>query len=123
GRKQTLDEATRRARGEVGYPPPGAVTVGSLRGAPIRERLMHYAPVEEVDKAASCAMLFILAEKEELMDNKEHGVKAYERAKGRKKLVTIPKITHYGIYREAREQAQKLAVEWYDTHLKGAGQK
>ena len=120
GRKQTLEEATKRARGEIGYPDPGIKAVGNLRGAPIRERLMHYAPVEEMDKAAKCAMLFIVAEKEELLDNKDHGVKAYERAKGPKKLVTIPNITHYdGIYEEARAQAQKLAIEWYNAHLKG----
>ena len=40
-------------------------------------------------------------------------------SEGPKKLVTIPKITHYGVDREAREKAQKLAIEWYDTHLKG----
>lgn len=118
-RGQTLAEATRRARGELDYPRPGAKVVGSLRGAPIRDRLMHYAPVEDADKAKGCAMLFILAEKEELFDNKDHGVKAHERAKGPKKLVTIPKITHYGIYKEAREKAQQLAIEWYDAHLKG----
>jgi dienelactone hydrolase len=121
-RKQTLDEATKRARGELGYPEPGAKVIGNLRGAPIRERLMQYAPVEDVDKATNCAMLFILAEKEELFDNKDHGVKAHERAKGPKKLITIPNITHYGIYQEARPQAQKLAIEWYDAYLKGQGQ-
>ena len=47
-------------------------------------------------------MLFIIAEKEELFDNRDHGIKAHELAKGPKKLVTIPKITHYGIYKEAR---------------------
>ena len=83
---------------------------------------MNYAPIEDADKAPGCAMLFILAEKEELMNNKDHGIKAHERARGPKKLVTIPNITHYGVYREAREQVQKLAVEWFDTHLKGAGQ-
>ena len=35
-------------------------------------------------------MLFILAEKEEYFNNKDHGIKAFERAKGPKKLVTIP---------------------------------
>jgi hypothetical protein len=64
-------------------------------------------------------MLFILAEKEELFDNRDHGVKAHARAKGPKKLVTIPNITHYGVYTEAREKAQKLAVDWFDEHLKG----
>jgi len=120
GRRQTYDEATKRTRGEIGYPPPGAVAVGSLRGAPIRERLMNYAPVEEAGKAPGCAMLFIIAEKEELFDNRDHGVKAHELVKGPKKLVTIPNITHYGIYGDARPQAQKLAIEWFDAHLKDA---
>ncbi len=119
GRRQTLMEATKRTRGETGYPEPGKVAVGNLRGAPIRERLMNYAPVEEADKAPNCAMLFLIAEKEELFNNRDHGVKAHEKAKGPKKLVTIPKITHYGIYNEGREQAQKLAIEWYNEHLKG----
>jgi dienelactone hydrolase len=118
GRRLTEEEATKRARGEIGYPQPGAKVVGNLRGAPLREKLMHYAPVEDADKAPGCATLFILAEKEELFNNKEHGILAYERAKGRKKLVIIPKITHYGVYLEARGQARQLAIEWFDEHLK-----
>ena len=112
------EESTRRARGEIGYPSPGARVVGNLRGAPIRSKMLYYAPVEDVARASQCAMLFLLAENEELFDNRDHGVKAHARATGPKKLVTIPKITHYGVYREAREQAQKLAVEWFDEHLK-----
>jgi dienelactone hydrolase len=119
-REQTLREATARARGELGYPKPGERVVMGLRGAPIRERMMSYAPVDDVDKAPGCAMLFILAEKEEYFDNKEHGKKAYERARGPKKLFTISGITHYGIYRQARAQAQKLAIDWYDVHLRRA---
>jgi outer membrane protein assembly factor BamB/dienelactone hydrolase len=119
---QTYREATNRARGEAGYPEPGARVIQGLRGAPIRERMMNYAPVDDIEKAAGCAMLFILAEKEEYFNNKDHGIKAFERAKGPKKLVTIPGITHYGIYGQARPQALKLAIEWYDTHLKGQQQ-
>ncbi|MBM4072427.1 MAG: alpha/beta fold hydrolase [Planctomycetes bacterium] len=122
GRRQTFMEATKRARGEIGYPAPG-VKLGNLRGAPIRERLMNYAPVEEMDKAPKCAMLFVIAEKEELFNNKDHGIKAHERARGPKKLVTIPGITHYDIYGPARAQAQKLAIEWYDQHLMVAASK
>jgi hypothetical protein len=118
-REQTYREATQRARGAIGYPEPAAKVIGNLRGAPIRERLMRYAPVEDVARAAGCAMLFILAEKEELFDNRDHGVKAHHRARGPKKLVVIPKITQYGVYYEARKRCQKLALEWYDEHLKG----
>jgi hypothetical protein len=117
-RAETYRDATRRARGEAGYPEPGARVIAGLKGAPIRERMMNYAPVDDVEKATGCAMLFILAEKEEYFDNRNHGVKAHERATGPKKLVTIPGITHYGIYGEARPQAQKLAVEWFEEHLK-----
>jgi hypothetical protein len=117
--EKTYKEATQRTRGEIGYPEPGARVLKNLRGAPIREKHMRFAPVEDADKAPACAMLFILAEKEELFDNKDHGIKAHDRAKGPKKLVVIPTITHYGVYLQARPQAQKLATEWFDQHLKG----
>ncbi len=117
-RKLTYEESTRRARGEIGYPEPGQRVVGALRGAPVRSRFMRYAPVDDVEKAPQCAMLFILAEKEELFDNRDHGLKAYERARGPKKLIVVPKITHYGIYSEARQQARQWAIEWFDEHLK-----
>jgi pimeloyl-ACP methyl ester carboxylesterase len=116
--RKTYEEATRRARGEVGYPQPGAKIIGNLKGAPIRARFIDYAPVEEMARAPSCAMQFVIAEKEELTDNRENGIKAYERARGPKNLVTIPNITHYGIYTVAREKAQILAIEWFDKHLK-----
>jgi dienelactone hydrolase len=117
-RRQTFAEASARARGERGYPKPGERVIMGLRGAPIRERMMNYAPVEDVDKAPGCAMLFIIAEKEEYFDNKDHAIKAHALAKGPKKLVSIPGITHYGIYGPARPQAQKLAIAWFDEHLK-----
>jgi uncharacterized protein len=120
---QTYKEATQRAHGELGYPPPGARVIGNLRGAPLREKLMQYAPVEDVARAKQCATLFVLAENEELFDNKAHGNLAYERATGPKKLVTIPGITHYGVYRQARKQAHQLATDWYKEHLQSTSTK
>jgi uncharacterized protein len=63
-------------------------------------------------------MQFVIAEKEELFDNRDHAIKAYQRFTGRKNLVEIPGITHYGIYLEAHQQAQRLAIEWFDKYLK-----
>ena len=116
-RARTLKEATQRARGQLPYPAPGAVEVGALRGAPIRDKLMHYAPVELARQASHAALMFVIAENEELFDNRDHAIKAHVAATGVKKLVTLPGIKHYGIYREARERAQQLAVEWFDAHL------
>jgi dienelactone hydrolase len=117
--KITNDEATRRARGELGYPEPRARVVGNLIGAPIRDKLLLFAPVEEAPKVKDCAVLFIVAEKEELFDNKEHAKLAYDRMPGpNKKYVVVPGITHYGIYREKRDEAIKMAIEWFDQYLK-----
>ena len=118
GRRALYGQATGRARGTISYPEPGIRAVGNLKGAPILEKMALYAPVEDVVRASNCAMMFILAENEELFDNDEHGVLAHKRAKGPKKIVTIEEITHYGIYGVARERAEKLAVEWFNEHLK-----
>jgi dienelactone hydrolase len=116
-RKATYDESTKRARGEIGYPEPRAKTIGNLIGAPIRSRFVSYYPVEEIEKARQCAIQFVIAEKEELFDNKDHAIAAYNRFKGPKNLVTIPKITHYGVYGEARVETHRLAQEWFDKYL------
>ncbi|MFN0085964.1 MAG: alpha/beta hydrolase [Blastocatellia bacterium] len=114
----TRDEATKRAHGEP-YPAPRAVTVGRLIGAPIREKFLRFAPVEDAAGMTETAALFIVAEKEELFDNKDHAKLAYDRMPGaKKKYVSIPNITHYGIYFESRAQAIRLAVDWFDQHLK-----
>jgi uncharacterized protein len=115
---RTYADATARARGELGYPPPRAREIGNLQGAPIREKFLLYAPVEDVPRAKSCAMLFIAAEHEELFDNKSNPELAYTRAAEPKKYVVMPGIRHYGIYGEAREEATRLAIQWFDRHLK-----
>ena len=117
-RKATYGGATQRARGEVGYPEPAEAAPGKLKGSPILEKIGRYAPVEDAARLKGCAALFILAENEELFDNKEHGILAHSKATGPRKLVIIPEIKHYGIYREAKKQAQELAIAWYDEHLK-----
>jgi len=118
-RALTYTEATRRARGEMGYPPPRAKVIGNLIGAPIRDKMLQYAPVEEAAKVKDCAVLFIVAEKEELFDNKDHAKLAYDRMPGtKKKYVVIPNITHYGVYTTERGQAMKLAIDWFDQYLK-----
>lgn len=112
-------DATKRARGEIGYPAPGVREVGNLYGAPIRESFLRYAPIDDIPFIRGCAMLIIDAEKEELFDIRNHGALAFERAPEPKKRVVIPDITHYGIYGVARERSIGLAVDWMNEHLKG----
>jgi uncharacterized protein len=116
--RRAYSEAARRAHGELGYPPPRAREVGNLQGGPIRDKLLRYSPVDDVPRIKECALLFIVAEREELFDNREHAELAYQRAREPKKYVVMPGITHYGVYGEAREGATTLAIAWFDEHLK-----
>jgi hypothetical protein len=115
-RNHTYSQATARAHGAIGYPAPGA-KFNNMTGQPIWEKLMQYAPIEDIGRCQNCAKLFIIAENEELFDNKEHAILAHERATGVKKLVSIPGIKHYGIYNEARNRAQQEAIDWFNEHL------
>jgi uncharacterized protein len=130
-RVMALEEATKMARGEKTYPKAGEPfevvrftadgkreVTGKLRGHPVYSKMMVYFPVEEVNNAKQCAMQFVIAEKEELFNNGDHAIKAYNAFQGKKNLVTVPEITHYGIYSTAFQQSNKLALDWYDKHLK-----
>jgi dienelactone hydrolase len=116
--KLAYEEATKQARGEIGYPAPRARVIGNLQGAPIREKLLRYSPVDDAAMIKNCAMLFVVAEKEELFDNAKHAKLVYDRARDPKKYVVIPGITHYGVYTTARVEATKIEIEWYNEHLK-----
>jgi dienelactone hydrolase len=116
-RQYTFNAGAARTRGQLDYPKPRE-KFGTLSGAPVLEKFIGYAPIEDIHRCEKVAKLFIIAGNEELFDNKDHAILAHERATGIKKLVTIPGIKHYGIYNEGREQAQKEALAWFDEHLK-----
>jgi dienelactone hydrolase len=110
-------QAARMARGEAGYPEPGAQVVGALIGAPIGDKLLRWTPGDDAPNVTA-ASLFIVAENEELFDNRPNAVLASTRVKGPAKLVTLPGIKHYGVYNEKREEAVNLAIAWFREHLK-----
>lgn len=119
---RALDQAgyadgTKRARGELGYPKPGVVAVAGLRGAPIAEHFLRYSPAEAIERASGCAIQIVLAGNEELFDVRPV-IAAYGALKGTKNLVTIPEIGHYDIYGKARDAARRLALAWFDQHLR-----
>jgi len=81
------------------------------------EKTMEYRPIDVVDRIAPRALLLIGAEKDELC-RFDHYEQLYAKAGEPKKLVGLP-ITHYEIYTpEWVAKSAKLAIEWYDEHLK-----
>ena len=100
-REYVFQQGTARTRGQIGDPKPFA-DFNNMRGQPVWEKLMRYAPIEDIGRCEPCAKLFIIAENEELFDNKDHAIAAHDRATGVKKLVSVNGIKHYGIYNEKR---------------------
>lgn len=110
------DLATRMARGEVGYPAPRASAIRGLIGSPIGHKGERYAPVLEASKVTA-PTLIILVENEEYGGNPA-ARRAYESLQGPKRLHIIPKVTHYAVYSTERDTVVRMAIDWFDQHLK-----
>lgn len=111
--------ATQRARGEID-PVPQADAAPGLRGWPILDKVMRYNPVEQAGQI-NIPILIIDAENEELFDRHIAGELAIERALANgatAKYHVVDGITHYGIYSQEFEAASKLALDWFNEHLK-----
>ncbi|HEX3887186.1 MAG TPA: CocE/NonD family hydrolase [Phenylobacterium sp.] len=116
--------ASRLATGQTPYPTErarGANPLGdALVGAPVGNKLERWAPVDQANRVSAPA-LFVLAEKEELFSNTFNGQLACERVTGPRKMVMLPKITHYGVYGAERTRAITAAIDWFDRYLKPPG--
>ncbi|MBS0361759.1 MAG: acetylxylan esterase [Proteobacteria bacterium] len=108
------------AAGQAPYPADRARTSSGQVGAPVGNKLVRWAPVDEADDVTAPA-LFVLAEKEELFSNTHNGQLACERVQGPRKMVILPKITHYDIYGAERDRAVTIAIDWFDKYLKPRG--
>lgn len=111
--------ATQIATGQATYPADRA-RVGGRVGAPVGNKLARWTPIDAAGDVAQPA-LFVLAEQEELFSNVFNGQMACERVQGPRKMVILPKITHYDIYGLERERAITAAIDWFDNYLKPPG--
>jgi len=109
--------AVQRARGDIDPVPQGVNKIGQLRGTPYLSRISKYRPVE-FSGTLKVPILIIVAEKEELMDNKLHGQRVYNLVKD-----NIPAKhevfhgSHFEIYGRGRKQSIDMAIEWFNRHL------
>ena len=113
--------ATQQARGEIDPVPQSYDNVTGLRGYANIAKMRDYNAVAVADRV-NVPILFIDAENEELFDRRQHGAKAHEIIEARgvpTRYHVVKGIKHYGIYREALEEATTQALEWFKEHLKG----
>ena len=117
-REQALEEAIRQARTNQASE--------SLRG--FSWRRMHesipfnagYSPFHFVERVPeTTAILFIVAENEELFSNETSAYAASEALKGPSEVLSVPGITHFQMYSgDAYEVSSRAAADWFLKYLK-----
>jgi hypothetical protein len=97
--------------------PQNVNKIGRLKGTSDLSRIAKYHPVEFAGHL-NIPIFIIVAEKEELMDNKLHGERVYNLVKDNvpAKYEIFPG-THFEIYSKGRQQAIKMAIKWFDEQL------
>lgn len=113
-----LADAIKRARTgdggefETGYSTRRMVDVET------NQMVAEYRPFHHLKAVGDRPVMFIVAEKEQLMKNSDHAYAAMEVLTGPKKLISVPGITHFEMYiNEAFEISSNAAAEWFREHL------
>jgi len=119
GLEMVKRERIERARGELQPVPQGRHTFPNLRGTPHLDKFLTFRPIEYADDVQVPTMI-VDAEHEELFDIADHGEKMFNALPDTidKKYEVIEGITHYGVYTEAFPEATRMAIDWFNEHLK-----
>ena len=126
--KAAWELATKQARGEA---EPVPFETGKLGGKLATYEMMRANPARSVgfnsiEAAAKLKvpMLLVDAEKDELVDIRQHGGKVAGILKANGVPVeyrVIPGITHYGVYKEKFAEVTAIEVEWLRATVKALG--
>jgi len=113
------EDAVRRAREGRGAEWETGFSRKLMIDAETRQAAAEYRPFHAVDEVPETVpILFVIAEKEELMSNDDHARASAAALRGPTKVVEIPGITHFEVYRgEAFEQGARAAADWFLEHL------
>ena len=123
--QRAYELATKQARGETEPVPleTGKPTGAMARYAQVRYNIAKGIGMNPITAAENIRvpMLIVIAEKEELLNNKQNGERVYETLKARNvptSLHVLKDMTHYSVYKEGFEEATRLEIRWFETHLK-----
>jgi hypothetical protein len=113
------DDAVRRAREGRGAEMETGFSRKLMIDAETRQAAAEYRPFHSVDEVPETVpILFVVAEREELMSNDDHARAAAAALRGPTKVIEIPGITHFEVYRgEAFELGARAAADWFIEHL------
>ena len=122
--QQAYALSTKQARGETEPVPFETGRLGGKMAAYAQMRAnpaksLGYSPFEAATKITA-PTLIVVAEKEDLFSNEENGKKVFDTLTKNKvsaEYQVLPGISHYGVYREAFDDATRTEVAWFKRHL------
>lgn len=113
-----LEDAIKRARTgqgaefETGYSSRRMVDIET------QQAVAEYRPLNYVPSIGARPVLFIVAEKDELIKNENAARAAYNLLPGPKDYIEVPGITHFEMYiGEAFERSSNAAAHWFRKYL------
>jgi uncharacterized protein len=117
-RGRGLEDAIKRARTGQGAEFETGFSIRRMVDVETNQMVAEYRPFHYLKSVGDRPVLLIVAEKEELINNRDNAYAAIEVLTGPKKLIEIPKITHFEIYiNDAFETSSNAAANWFREHL------
>lgn len=113
-----LDDAIQRARTGQGAEFETGFSYKRKVDVETQQAVAEYNPMNYIPNIGTRAVLFIVAEKDELINNQRSPHTAYEMLTGPKGYIEIPGITHFEMYiGEAFELSSNAAADWFVKYL------
>jgi hypothetical protein len=117
-RGRALEDAIKRARTGQGGEFETGFSTRRMVDVETQQMVAEFRPFHYLKAMGDRPVLFVVAEKEELINNKENAYAALEVLAGPKKLLLVPGITHFEMYiNEAFEISSNAAAAWFREHL------
>ena len=113
-----LEDAIRRARTGQGAEYETGYSFRRMVDVETQQAVAEYNPMTYVQYVGARPVLFIVAEKDELINNQNSAHTAYEMLTGPKDYIEVKEITHFEMYiGEAFERSSNAAAAWFLKHL------
>ncbi|MEK6321137.1 MAG: alpha/beta hydrolase [Acidobacteriota bacterium] len=113
-----LEDAIKRARTGQGGEFETGFSTRRMVDIETQQMVAEYRPFHYLKSVGDRPVLLIVAEKEELINNRDNSYAALEVLTGPKKLIDVPGITHFEMYiGDAFEVSSNAAANWFRQYL------
>jgi len=114
-----LEDAIKRARDRQGAEFETGFSARRMVDVETNQAVAEYRPFHYVAQIGNRPVQFIVAEKEELINNATNSRAAFEALTGPKNYIEVAGVSHFEMYIDAAfEQSSNAAADWFLKYLK-----